>query len=174
MSASRAAILLLVLCGSTAQADWETHVAPEDSRFMPGRASIQYKPNDGDIPTFGEAIDDLRKAGRLDRLEMITIHGAVLEPEFQAELIEALETHAPQEFAEARASAGNINNPAMRPLGAVFNDVVFEMPMVQRLDAELRGAGRTIHRISHEKLWLFERDGELIVMAMLWLSVEPV
>ncbi len=174
MSVRRSAILLLVLCGSAAQADWETHVSSDDSPFMPGRASIQYKPNNGDIPTFRDAIDQLCEAGRLDRLEMITIHGAVIEPDFQAELIETLETHAPEEFAEARASAGNINNPAMEPLRAVFNDVVLEMPMLRRLDAELRDAGRTIHRVSHEKLWLFERDGELFVMAMLWLSVEAV
>ena len=167
-------VFLLLLCGSAARANWETYVAPDDAQHIPGRASIQYNPYDGEIPTFSDAIEQLRDAGHLDRLEMITIHGATSEPHFQQEMIEALETHAPQEFAEARSSSGNINNPAMDALRAVFNDVVLEMPTVQRLDEELRGAGRTISHASHEKLWLRERDGELIIMVMLWLSVEAV
>ena len=174
MSKPTLPVLLLLLCGSAAQANWATFIAPDDSPYRPGRASIQYKPCDGDIPTFREAIDQLRVGGHLDRLEMITMHGATIEPHFQQELIEALEAHAPEEFAEARASAGNMHNPRLRALNDVVDDVVLQMPMVQRLDAELRAAGRQIFSVSHEKLALLDRDGELVVMIMLWLSVEGI
>lgn len=170
----RLTTLLLLILGSFAHANWEVRIASEDFSYAPGRASIQYKPIDGDIATFGEAIDHLRETGHLDRLEVITIFGGAMRPPFQSELIETLERLAPEEFAEARASSGNPNNPAMDSLRAVFNDVVFEMPTVRRLDAELRDAGRTIDHVSHEKLWLTERDGELFIIVMIWLSVEPV
>ena len=173
MSSPTFSALLLVLVSSAAQANWETYVAPEDSPWSPGRAAISYNPYDGDIPTFRGAIEQLRDLGHLDRLEMITIHGATIEPHFQQELIEALETHAPREFAEARASAANTHKPTPEALHDVFEDVVLQMPMIQRLDAELGEFGRRISRVSHEKLSLFDRDGELVIIVMLWLSVEP-
>lgn len=174
MPVFRLAIPLFLLCGPIAHANWETDVAPDDSPYAPGRASIQYNPYNGDIPTFREALAHLRETGHLDRLEMITIHGATIEPQFQHELIEALEAHVPEEFAEARASSGNMHNPALRALNDVIDDVVLRMPTVQQMDAELKEAGRQISRVSHEKLALFDRDGELFVMIMLWLSVEGI
>ena len=118
MPVSRLAVLFLIFFAPAAHANWETYVAPEDSPYSPGRASIQYKPLDGDIPTFRDAIEQLREAGHLDRLETIMILGATLEPNFQQELIAALETHAPREFADAIASAESVNGPGMEALRA--------------------------------------------------------
>ncbi len=174
MSARTIAALLLVLAVPAAHANWKTHVSPADSSLDPGRASIQYNPLDGDIPTFRAALANLREDGHLDQLKVITIHGAVLEPSFQEDLIETLEMHVPQEFAAARASRGHGPDPAMDALRDVFNDVVLELPMVRRLEADLREEGLTINRVSHEKLWLRERDGDFVIMVMLWLGVESV
>ena len=127
---------------------------------------------DGEFPTFSDALGQLREEGQLDRLEMITIHGQVVEPQFQQELVEALETHASREFAEARDSAGNMHNPKLEALNAVLDEIVLGLPTVQNLNVELGRVGRQISHASHEKLTLFDRDGELLIFFGLWLSVE--
>ena len=167
--------LLILLFASAAQAGWKTHVNASDSDFKPGRASIRYAaaPEFG-LPTFQDAINQLRGGGHINRLEMVVLHGQVVEPHFQKEVIEALEEHAPHEFAEAKDSAGNVHNPKLVGLREVFNEVVLRTPTVKQLDTELRSVGRRVSDASHEKLTLIRDGGDLKIFFFLYLSVEAI
>lgn len=167
--------LLILLLASAAHAGWKTHVFPDDSNFDPGRASISYtaEPEYG-LPTIEDAIRQLEDDGHIDRLEMIFLHGHVVDPMFQKEVIEALEEYAPEEFAEAKNSAGNVNNPKLLGLNEVLDEVVLTTPTIKALDAKLRGIGRRISDASHEKLVLIKNEDELKILFFLYLSVEAV
>ena len=167
--------LLALFVTFTAQAGWKTHVVPGDSNGMPARATIQYAADaEFGLPAFQDAITQLTDGGYLDRLQMIVLHGQSVEPHFQQEVIEALEEYAPDEFAEAKDSAGNMHNPKVIQLKKVFDEIVLRTPTVDRLDAELRSVGRRISGASHEKLGLSKDDGGLTIFFFLYRDVEAI
>jgi hypothetical protein len=103
--------LLLLLHAAPAFAGWTSGVNPKHL-VSPGLASIVYSPDQKEgAPTFKEALDALARAGKVQRLEVITLHWLVQEASFQKELMAGLQTSAPNELAEALSSAGNMHNP---------------------------------------------------------------
>ena len=165
-------LILFSLVATSAQAGWDSRINPIDSDFKPGSASIRYIEGDEyGHTTFHGAFNELQEAGNLDLLEMIIMHGQVVKPTFQSEIIKALEEHAPREFAEAMESAGNMHNPKLVPLNGVLDEIVLLTPTVVKIDAQLAQVGLGVVRASHEKLMLLRVEGELVIAFFLYLIV---
>ena len=167
-------VTLLLLGVPTAHAGWKTHVASIDSSISPGRASLSYaaSPQFG-LATFAEAIDKLELGGHIDRLEIIVLYGGEVDPEFQREVIEKLKEHAPREFVTAKDSErGTYEDPDLRLLHRVFDEVILETSTVGRINNQLGAVGKRISAASHEKLSFRKNEEQLTIHFFLYLSVE--
>lgn len=168
----KSALVLLLLISSTAFADWEVSVNPEDSSWLPGKAFIKYLPDDKEgFESFGDALIALEQSGHAEHLHSIILHGLVRNPAFQKELREALNRSAAKQLAEAEGSSGNMHNPKLVPLNKVLDEVVLGMPIIQGFNSELASFGLRIDGASHEKLFLWRHEDRTDISFTLWLGI---
>ncbi|MDJ0919363.1 MAG: hypothetical protein QNJ05_16515 [Woeseiaceae bacterium] len=168
--------LLFLLLVSTAQAGWKTHVSQDDSDSTEIRASIAFaaSPQFG-LPTLQDAIAELEDDGHIDHIKGVVLFGGHVEPSFQREVFEQLREHAPQLLAIALESGGGTyENPKLKPLHRVFDQVVLQTATVEAIDKQLAAIGKRVSGASHEKLWFRKTEEPLEVHFFLYLSVEDI
>jgi len=163
--------LLLLLHAAPAFAGWTSGVNPKHL-VSPGLASIVYSPDQKEgAPTFKEALDALARAGKVQRLEVITLHWLVQEASFQKELMAGLQTSAPNELAEALSSAGNMHNPKVLQLRKPLQASALSTPTVKTIDVYLSQYGLHVSGVSTEKLSIVGSNGQRKLMCFMWLQV---
>ncbi|MDJ0747942.1 MAG: hypothetical protein QNJ11_00595 [Woeseiaceae bacterium] len=168
--------LLLLLFASAAQAGWKAQVFQDDSDSTEDHASITFAaaPQYG-LPTLKDAITELENSGHIDNLKIVILYGGRVEPSFQREVFEQLREHAPQELAIALESdGGTYENPKLKPLHRVFDDVVLQTATIEAIDEQLAFIGKRVSGASHEKL-SFRKTGEQPeIHFFLYLEVESI
>lgn len=164
-------------------AEWQIKFFPEDSSANPPGASMigfkdcssEYANCSSDEPKqLAEVLAQLRADGRVPELRHLVLHELVFTDEFQAQLLEVLESKAAEELSAAKESSGNMHNPALRPLARVLPDMVLSVPVVQDISDDLGQIGLRIGHVSFEKLFLPREESHTKIVFMLWLSVEQV
>lgn len=121
--------------------------------------------------TFSEALAELSRRTEKFSIAHMYLPAPDSLPDFQAQVLDALQKRAPKPLATALKSAGNMHNPAMVALREHFNLAVMDTPTVRAYNDDLTPYGLRIDKASHEKLAFLRQDGKLVVLCFLWLHV---
>lgn len=73
----------------------------------------------------------------------------------------------------AQKSSGNMHNPQVLPLRALFEEALLNTPTVRLIDARLHAVGYTVSGVSHEKFMLDKSTAPVKFRAIVWLEIKP-
>jgi hypothetical protein len=148
------------------------------SKRADGATYIHIKRSDNDLDARSlnqllEFIDSL-KGKEIASLQHITFTEFFLDDaNLQKELLAQFSEGHPKLLKAARESAGNMHNPKVLPLRAVFSESLLKTPTVRKIDQRLLAVGYQISGVSHEKFSLEKGTEPIRFRSFVWLTIKP-
>ena len=139
-----------------------------------GRASIGVRTLHA--PSLGNLLKLIGNLDEKDRqsLDQISfMHFFQKDATLQQELLAQFKKDHPDALKAALASGGNLHNPKVRPLRAVFPEAVLETPTVKKIDRALEAVGYKIAEVSLEKFSIDKTKDPVTFFSFVMLKVKP-
>jgi hypothetical protein len=167
-------LILFCIFTSSAIADWQIHYVPEVTKgdyHSPERVTMTYNKDDTGHATLSEALSALKAQGKIEKLDFIRPHPFTEEDKFQRELIAAFKELAPEEWAAAERSAGNMHNPKISPLWRYLSEAFMRTSLAKEISRDLVPYGMVITDFGHEKLRYEQVDGMRMIRGIFHVSI---
>ena len=168
--------ILFIALLSNAFAGWRVHYIPEHKEgdyFRPESVSMSYSQDNSDYQTFPEALAAVKSQGRINQLSFIRPWPLTESDIFQSELIAAFKKLAPQEWAEAEKSAGNMHNPKMRSLRKHLSKAFMHTSLSKELARDLKPFDLVITGFGQEKLRYQKKGKKRIIQGIFHIGIAP-
>jgi hypothetical protein len=151
---------------SPALAGWRIHDIREikaEHYYQPAAVSMTYYEDDSGYRTLSDALEELKSQGKINILNFIRPYSLTKSPAFQKELVSAFKELAPQEWADAESSSGNMHNPKVRPLRKHLSDAFMKTTLAKEISRDLEPFNLKISEFGQEKLsYMKTKEGRLI------------
>ena len=139
-----------------------------------GRASIGVRTSHA--PSLGNLLKLIGNLDEEDRksLDQISfMHFFQKDATVQKELLGQFKKDHPDLLRAALASGGNLHNPKVRPLRAVFPEALLETPTVKKIDRALGAVGYKIAEVSFEKFSIDKTKDPVTFFSFVMLKIKP-
>lgn len=134
---------------------------------------MTFNENEHGHPTLADALAEVKLAGKIDKLDFIRPHPFTEADEFQKELIAAFKELAPDEWAAAEKSSGNMHNPKISPLWKHLSEAFMRTSLAEEISKDLDPYGLIISDFGHEKLSYQEMNGKRMIRGIFHISIAP-
>jgi len=169
-------LILLCILTKSVTAGWQIHNVPEVTKgdyHSPERVTMTYDKNVAGHETLTEALLALKAQGKIGKLDFIRPHPFTEEDEFQRELIAAFKELAPEDWAAAERSAGNMHSPKIRALRRYLSEAFIRTSLAKEISRDLAPYGMVITEFGQEKLSYEQVHGKRMIRAIFHVSVAP-
>jgi len=167
-------LILFCLLTTSIKAAWQIHYVPAVTKGhfqTQERVTMTYNKDVTGHATLSEALSTLKDQGKIGKLDYIHPHPFTEEDKFQRELIAAFKELAPEEWAAAERSAGNMHNPKITALSKYLSQAFMRTSLAKEISRDLAPYGMVITKFGQEKLSYAQVQGVRKIRGFFYVGI---